>query len=269
MRTISAAAFLSCLLAATLPLFPQGVIPAGNGPGDERQRLPAGIACCDEQKIRQAMTEEALLRIAARHEGGAGAASDYLSDQAHEKIRRRLPAGSREQRMDFLRAALKPPAADEDTREFQELVGYFVLGMTLEIGLTFQDEYDQAQASSEKVGVLLAELEKAREIGDEELGRALFRADLSEKELRRLRALERRWKEAAADSPPFAAFNQLKGNVTGRAPDPDQQTAFGLALRYRAPFPFLDEFLEKYRRVALEFRETVRRINVLLSASGS
>ncbi len=40
-------------------------------------------------------------------------------------------------------------------------------------------------------------------------------------------------------------------------------------MRYRDPFPFLDEFLEKYRRVAAEFRETVRRINVLLSASGS
>lgn len=262
MRTISAAAFLSCLLAATLPLFPQGVIPAGNGPGDEQQRLPAGISCCDEQKIRQAMTEEALLRIAARHEGGGDrAASDYLSDQAHEKIRRRLPAGSREQLIDFLRAALKPPAADEDTREFQDLVGYFVLGMTLEIGLTFQDEYDQAQAGSEKVGVLLAELEKAREIGEEELGRALFRADLSERELRRLRALERKWKEAPAGAPPFAEFNALKVNVTGRAADPDQQGTFGLAVRYRDRFPFLDEFLENYRRLAADFREAVRRVN--------
>ncbi len=265
MRTISAAAILSCLLAASLPQFPRQIDPPGIRPGDEQQRLPAGITCCDEQKIRQAMTEEALQRIAARHDGGAGAASDYLSDQAHDKIRRRLPAGSREQLMDFLRAALKAPAADEDTREFQDLVGYFVLGMTLEIGLTFQDEYDQAQAGSEKVGLLLAELEKASAIGGEELGRALFRADLSEKELRRLRALERKWKDAPADAPPFAEFNALKMNVTGRAADPDQQGSFGLAARYRGRFPFLDEFLENYRRLAADFHEAVRQLNQRLA----
>jgi len=261
MRTIRAAAFLSCLLALSLPLFAQGTIPGETGLSDEQQRLPAGITCCDEQKIRQAMTEEALRRIAARHEGGAGAATDYLSDQAHEKIRRRLPAGTREQVMDFLRAALVQPAADGDIREFQTLVGHFVLGMTLEIGLTFQDEYDQALASSEKVGLLLAELENPRETGDEELGRALFRADLSEKELRRLRALERKWKPAPADAPPFSEFNALKGNVTGRAADPDQQGTFGLAVRYRSRYPFLDEFLGNYRRLAADFREAVRRVN--------
>jgi hypothetical protein len=246
-----AAALLLCLLA-----------PA-------QEVVPTGITCCDEQKIRQAMAEEALQRVAARHTGGSGRSSDYLSDQAYEKIRPRLTAVIREQLMEFLRQALLQPPPDEETREFQERVGLFVLGMTLEIGHTFQDEYDQALTSAERVGMLLEELEKSPALDDEALARALFHADVSEKELRRLRALERRWKEAAADSPPFAAFNQLKGNVTGRAPDPDQQTAFGLALRYRAPFPFLDEFLEKYRRVALEFRETVRRINVLLSASGS
>lgn len=266
MRTISAAFFLSCLLAAALP--PRGIIAAGNRPGDEQLRLPAGITCCDEQKIRQAMTEEALQRIAARHEGGAGAASDYLSDQAHEKIGRRLPAGTREQAVDFMRAALMQPAPDEDIREFQELVGYFVLGMTLEIGLTFQDEYDQALASSEKVGILLAELENPREPADGDLGRALFRADLSEKELRRLRALERRWKTAPADAPPFAEFNALKMNVTGRAADPDQQNAFGLAVRYRPRFPFLDEFLDKYRRLAADFHEAVRQLNQRLSFNG-
>jgi hypothetical protein len=167
--------------------------------------------------------------------------------------------------MEFLRQALLQPAPDEETREFQERVGLFVLGMTLEIGHTFQDEYDQALASAEKVGILLEELEKSPAVDDETLARALFHADVSEKELRRLRALDRRWKEAAADSPPFAAFNLLKGNVTGRAPDPDQQTAFGLAMRYRVPFPFLDEFLEKYRRLADDMRETARRVNALLT----
>ena len=50
-----AAALLLCLLA-----------PA-------QDVAPAGITCCDEQKIRLAMTEEALQRIVARHELGAGA----------------------------------------------------------------------------------------------------------------------------------------------------------------------------------------------------
>jgi hypothetical protein len=234
-RTV-AAALLLCLLA-----------PA-------QEVVPTGITCCDEQKIRQAMAEEALQRVAARRMGGSGMASDYLSDQAYEKIRLRLPAGTREQLMEFLRQALLQPAPDEETREFQERVGLFVLGMTLEIGHTFQDEYDQALASAEKAGILL-----------EELARAMFHSDVSEKELRRLRAMDRRWREAAADSPPFAAFNLMKGNTTGRAPDPDQQTAFGLAMRYRDPFPFLDEFLEGYRRLAVDMRETARRVNALLA----
>jgi hypothetical protein len=245
-RTV-AAALLLCLLA-----------PA-------QEVVPTGITCCDEQKIRQAMAEEALQRVAARRMGGSGMASDYLSDQAYEKIRLRLPAGTREQLMEFLRQALLQPAPDEETREFQERVGLFVLGMTLEIGHTFQDEYDQALASAEKAGILLEELEKSPEVDDEVLARAMFHSDVSEKELRRLRAMDRRWREAAADSPPFAAFNLMKGNTTGRAPDPDQQTAFGLAMRYRDPFPFLDEFLEGYRRLAVDMRETARRVNALLA----
>jgi hypothetical protein len=242
-----AAALLLCLLA-----------PA-------QEVVPTGITCCDEQKIRQAMAEEALQRVAARRMGSSGMASDYLSDQAYEKIRLRLPAGTREQLMEFLRQALLQPAPDEETREFQERVGFFVMGMTLEIGHTFQDEYDQALASAEKAGILLQELEKSPEVDDEALARALFHSDVSEKELRRLRAMERRWREAAAASPPFAEFNLLKVNVTGRAPDPDQQTAFGLAMRYRASFPFLDEFLKGYRRLADDMRETARRVNALLT----
>ncbi len=74
------------------------------------------------------MAEEALQRIAARRAGGSGTASDYLSDQAYEKIRRRLPAGTREQLMDFLRQALAQPAPDEETREFQKLVGHLRAG---------------------------------------------------------------------------------------------------------------------------------------------
>jgi hypothetical protein len=226
---------------------------------------PSGITCCDEQKIRQAMAEEALQRIAARFQGGAGATLDYLSEQAFAIIRRRLPAGSRDQIMDFLRAALRQPAPDEEIREFQERVGYFVLGMTLEIGITFQDEYDRARQNLEKIGKLLGELEILPAADEAGLDRALFHAAISERELRRIRGLERRWKEVAPELPPFDEFNILKRNVSGSAPDPDQWMVFAMAARYREHFPFLDEFLENYRRLAADFREAARQLSQRLT----
>jgi hypothetical protein len=222
---------------------------------------PSGITCCDEEKIRQAMTEEILRRIAARHLGVTAAATDYLSEQSYEIVRRRLPSGSRDQVMDFLRAALQQTAPDAEMREFREQVGYFVLGMTLEIGQTYQDEYDQARQSLEKIERLLVELEGSSNASEEELSRALFRADISDKEMRRIRGLERRWKDAAPGTPPFAEFNILKKNVSGRNPEPDQWMVFALGERYRERFPFLDEFLENFRRLAADFWEAARRVN--------
>jgi hypothetical protein len=229
---------------------------------------PTGITCCDEQKIRQAMTEEALQRIIARHEHGAGASGDYLSAQAYAAIRRRLPAGSREQLLDFLRAALSQQGADMDNGEFQRQVGLFVLGMTLEIGHTFQYEYDQARECKERVDKLLALLEGSPPGEDAGLGRALFHADLSEKELRRIRALDRSWKQAPDDASPYEEFNILKKNISGRGPDPDQRMAFELAGEHNARFPFLDEFLANYRRLAADLREAARRVNALLAGQG-
>jgi hypothetical protein len=226
---------------------------------------PTGITCCDERKIRQAMTEEALQRIIARHEHGAGATGDYLSAQAYAAIRRRLPAGSREQLLDFLRAALRQQGADPDNGEFQRQIGLFVLGMTLEVGGTFQDEFDLAAACKEKVVKLLAALEKSPRPDTEALDRALFHADLTTRELRRIRSLERKWKNVPDGASTFTEFNILKKNATGREHDPDQWLAFELAGHYREPFPFLDEFMENYRRLAADFREAVRRLNQLLA----
>lgn len=252
-----------------LSLFAQETIPVEVSPSEEQQRLPAGITCCDEHKIRQAMAEEALARVAARGEPdyrGAGPADDYVSGQAYEKIRKRLPAGSLEQRLAYLRDILERPAPDADIREFQTLVGHFVLGMTLEIGNTFQDEYDQALLNLEKIDRLLSELERSP-AAMEDLGRALFQADLSERELRRIRGLERRWKDMGRDTPPVDEFKALRKNVNGRGADPDQWLVFELAERYRARFPFLDEFLANYRRLAADFREAARRLNERLAAS--
>ncbi len=225
---------------------------------------PSGITCCDEQKIRLAMTEEALRRIANRSEGRARSETDYLCAQAHERIRGRLPSGGRDQVLDFMRQALRQNDTDEDTREFQKLVGHFILGMTLEIGHTFQDEYDQARAAKEKLDRLLDTLEDSPLAGEEALSRALFHADLTEKELRRIRALERKWREKEAFASPFDEFSELRRNVLGLAADPDQRMTFMLAGRYRADHPFLDEFLKNYRRLAADFRETARRVNELL-----
>ncbi len=233
--------------------------------------LPAGITCCDEKKIRQAMSEEVLARILVKTGSGLrnkGLAGDYLSDQAFEKIKRHIPDGAdADQRLAFLREMLQPPAADRDIEEFQTLVGHFIQGMTLEIGITMQDEYDQALQVKEKSLKLLDHLEKLSRLDDESLGRALFQVDLTDKELKRIRASDLRWRDSAADASAFKEFNTLKRNITGRAPDRDQWLVFELAEKYRAQFPFLDEFLENYRRLASAFRDVVRRLNERLSAS--
>jgi hypothetical protein len=269
MQRMSASAILFCLLGAALFLSARESIPAEICLDEEQLRPPAGITCCDEQKIRQAMTEEALSRVAARCEPdyrGAGPANDYLSGQAYEKIRTRLPSGGREQRLAYMRDLLQHPAPDADIGEFQTLVGHFILGMTLEIGNTLQDEYELARQNHEKVTRLLSELESSSPAGEQALGRALFQANLSERELRRIRGLERRWKDTKPAAPPFDEFNALKKNVSGRGVDPDQWMVFDLSARYRARFPFLDEFLENYRRLASDFRDTARRLNERLAA---
>ncbi len=227
--------------------------------------LPSGITCCDEEKIRLAMTEEALARIL--HKTGPAASgdrqeSDYLSEQAYEKIKKRLPAGSsHEQRLAFMRQWLRLPAVDRDMEEFQTLVGYFVLGMSLEIGSTLQDEYDQVVSRREKSLQWLAELEKLPRPDSKSLAQTLFRLGLSQKKLLWIRTMERKWRNVPAGSSPFDEFSILKKNMTGRAADPGRHYIFCLSGRYRSQFSFLDEFLENYRRSAADFRAAARRIN--------
>jgi len=183
-------------------------------------------------------------------------------------VRRRLPAGDASQRLAFLRGLLQAIGDDADGDRFRAVVGNFVLGMTLEIGHTFQDEYDKTQLRLEQAGRLIAELEKNPTADEAALSRAMFHAGVTDRELRRLRAVERRWKETPEDTPPFEEFSLLKRNAAGGAADPDQRMVFGLAERYRSAFPFLDEFLAGYRRLANEIRAAARRLNDLLAASG-
>ncbi len=267
MRYIIVSFLLLGLLGSGARLQAREGMPAGAMSGDESHvSLPSGITCCDEQKIRLAMTEEALARIVARSRAGSQQSVDYLCEQAYEKVRRLLKDVSPDRRLDFLRDMLPQPAAEAENGEFQTLVGNFVLGMTLEIGQTLQDEYDQALAVREKIRKLLAELEKLPDADEEDLGQILFQKDISEKELRRIRGLGTKWHHIPAGTPPFDEFNALKKNVTGRAPDPDQRMAFELAERYRVRFPFLDEFLENYRRLADGFHADVWNLSDRLAA---
>jgi hypothetical protein len=227
--------------------------------------MPAGITCCNEELIRAAMTEEALARIVAISAADRSRPADYISQQSYAAVRRFLPDGDSRQRLDFLRGWLRQGEGDAAGEEFRALVGRFVLGMTLEIGHTFQDEFDQAQLCLERVELFARELEGEPAAAPESLSRALFRAGVSDRELRRLRALERRWKEAPPDAPPFERFNALQRSATGRAVDNDQRMAFDLAEEYNARFPFLDDFLANYRRLASRIRDAARRLEDMLA----
>lgn len=241
-----------------------GAVPGAAGPDDgPPQAVPAGITCCDEAKIRAAMAEEALRRIAAIAAGSPAGEADFLSAKAWETVRRRLAGLDGEAVAGELRRALAESGAEGDTREFQELVGHFMLGMTLEIGLTFQDEHDQLLAAREKLDRLLSFLEAPPPASD--LGRALFHAGLEERELRSLRSLERRWKEPPAGASAFEVFSAMKRNASGHAADPDQRLVFVLGERYRAAHPFLDEFLAGYRKLADELRAKARELNEILA----
>ncbi len=230
-----------------------------------QETAPAGITCCDEGLIRQAMTEEALRRVVARAEGNGRGEEDYLTLQAAERIRGLLPTSGGEPLLAFLRRILAQPGPGADIGEFQKLVGHFVLGMTLEIGHTFQFEYDQAEAARRRAGRLLAELEGPGDWDEQGLDRALFRAEMGIREFHRLRSLPGRWRDPKAGASPFDEFSAWRRNVTGLAPDLDQKPVFQLAAAYNERFPFLDEFLAHYRKLAGEFRAIVLELNERLA----
>ena len=74
--------------------------------------------------------------------------------------------------------------------------------------------------------------------------------------------MERKWKKPPPEASPFAEFISLKKNVTGRATTPTCMA--GLWTRRALPdrnTPFLDEFLENYRRLGAKIRDLSRRLN--------
>jgi hypothetical protein len=137
--------------------------------------------------------------------------------------------------------------------------------MSLEIINTLQYECEQVEDLIARVAELEAEMKKTPHPGPDTLDRALRRSGWSKKMAGILKNNGRRWKVPAAGADDFSAFSTWKKNMTGRGADSDQRLVFDLGDRYRSRYPFLDEFLGNYRRLAETFHRAVLDLNGLLS----
>ena len=233
---------------------------------------PDGNTCLDENQVHQAMFEEALRLLVQKagnlHDGSASG-FDFHIEQAYEKIKKRLPPDrlSAPELAAWLRQFFQTPAAADADRESQTLIEQFVLGMSLEIINTLQYECDQAEYLLSQVAKLEAELKKTPHADRETLDRALRQSGLSKKTQRIIKNIDRRWFIPPAGADHFSAFNAWKKNMTGQSLDTDQRLAFNLGDRYQAQYPFLDKFMENYRRLAETFQRAVRNLNAMLDSS--
>jgi hypothetical protein len=228
--------------------------------------------CLDENQVRQAMHEEALrlltLKIEAEQNGSASG-FDYHIEQAYEKIKKRLPPGplSTAELATCLQQFLQNPSAADNDREFQSLIENFVLGMSLEIINTLQYECDQAVDLIAQVAKLEREIKSTPHPDRETLDRALRQSSLSKKMYGIVKNIDRRWRIPPAGSENFSAFNIWRKNMSGQSLDSDQRLVFDLGDRYQPQYPFLDKFMENYRRLAETFLQTVRNLNAMLDSS--
>jgi hypothetical protein len=227
--------------------------------------------CLDENQVRRAMHEEAFRLLAQKIDSvqnGAMGGFDYHIEQAYEKIKKRLPSDplSAAELEAWLRQFLQNPEATDSDREFQTLIENFSLGMSLEIINTLQYECEQVEDLIARVAELEAEMKKTPRPDPDTLDRALRRSGVSKKMAGILKNNGRRWKVPAAGADDFSAFSTWKKNMTGRGADSDQRLVFDLGDRYRSRYPFLDEFMGNYRRLAETFRRAVLDLNGLLSS---
>jgi hypothetical protein len=228
--------------------------------------------CLDENLVHQAMGEEAFRllaqRIAASGNGTAGG-FDYHIEQACEIIKKRLPPEplSAVELAAWLRRIFQNPDAADSDREFRALIEQFVLGMSLEIINTLQNECDQAVNLIARVGKLEGEIKRTPHADRDTLNRALRQSGLSKKMFRLIKNIDRYWIIPPAGAGHFSAFKAWKKNMTGRSGDDEQKLVFDLGDRYQAQYPFLGEFMENYRRLAETFRQAVRDLNDRLDNS--
>ena len=228
--------------------------------------------CLDENQVHQAMREEAFRLLAQKIEAvqnGSASGFDYHIEQAYEKIKKRLPPDPLPpaELATCLRQFFQNPSATDNDREFQTLIEHFVLGMSLEIINTLQNECDQAVDLIAQVAKLEGEIKRTSHPDRETLDRALRQSSLSKKMYRIIKTIDRRWRIPPAGSDNFSAFNIWRKNMIGRSLDRDQRLVFDLGDRYQSQYPFLDEFMENYRRLAETFCQAVRDLNARLDSS--
>ena len=227
----------------------------------------------DEEQVRRAMRLEAFRLLALKSAGlpdGTAAGFDFHIEQVHDRISNRLPSGplSASELEVWLRPLLNDPQAAGKDREIQDLFRNFVLGMSLEIITTLQFECEQAEDLIAQVGKLAAELAGTPRPGREALERAVQRLELNRRLPAMVKGVERRWRVPEPGPDTFRIFSGWKKNMTGRGVDRDLRLVFDLGDRYRDRFPFLDGFMENYRRLAEAFRLAVRDLDALLDAAG-
>ncbi|MCX6557580.1 MAG: hypothetical protein NTW95_09165 [Candidatus Aminicenantes bacterium] len=231
----------------------------------------------NEDQVRQAMRAEAYRLLAQKidslHNGSAGG-FDYHIEQAYEKIKNRLPDGplSASELEVWLHGFQPDPGqrpAGGNENEFQLLIDQFILGMSLEIINTLQYECEQVEDLIARVAKIAAELKKAPHPDREALGAALENSDLTRKTQAIVKNIDRRWRVPDAGADDFAAYSVWKKNMTGINADRDLRLVFELGGRYRPRYPFLDQFMGEYRRLAEAFRQAVIDLNAVLVDNGA
>lgn len=228
--------------------------------------------CLDENQVHQAMREEAfrllVQKIAAVQNGAAGS-FDYHIEQAYQIIKKRLPPDPlpAAELVACLRQFFQNRSTADNDREFQILIDHFVLGTSLEIINTLQQECDQAEDLIAQIAKLAEEINRTPHPDRETLDRALRQSHLSKKMYRIIKTIDRRWRIPLAGSDNFSAFNIWRKNMFGRSLDRDQKLVFDLGDRYALKYPFLGEFMEKYRRLAETFHQAVHNLNAMLDNS--
>jgi hypothetical protein len=233
-------------------------------------KATGGTPCLDETRVHQAMREEAFRLLAQKidavQNNGSTGGFDYHIEQAYEKIKKRLPPGalSVAELQAWLRQFLQNPKATDGDREFQTLIENFIFGMSLEIINTLQYECEQAADLIAQVAKLEGEIKKTPQPDRETLDRALRQSGLGKKMVGIIKNIDRRWESPPAGTDHFSAFDIWKKNMTGRRADRDQRLVFDLGARYQSRYPFLDEFMGNYRRLAETFRQEVLNLHALL-----
>lgn len=231
----------------------------------------AELSWLDESQVHQAMREEAFRLLAQKIDAvssGAGGGFDYHIEQAYEKIKNRLPSDplSPAELEVWLRTFLQNPKADGPEHDFNALIENFILGMSLEIINTLQYECEQVEDLIAAVAKLEDELKKTPHPDRDALARALRQSSLSRKTAGIVKDIDRSWRVPDPGAGHFSAFSTWKKNMTGRSADRDLRLVFELGDRYGSRYPFLEDFMGKYRSLAEAFRQAVLDLNVPLDA---